>query len=85
MKDEQIIGFHRRLPPFKMRRVDWRHYPEFIQKRKIPPPTLSALPEVETVTFTHAQNMLFPLSGYIDPYMLLNERRATENTRREIN
>src|SRR6266571_6688478 len=85
MKDEQIIGFHRRLPPFKMRRVDWRTHPGFIQKREIPPPTLSALPEVETVYVAHAQNLLFPLSGYIDPYMLLNERRATENTRREIN
>src|SRR6266480_6450676 len=26
MKDEWIIGFHRRLPPIKMRRVDWRHH-----------------------------------------------------------
>lgn len=85
MKDHEIIGFHRRLPPFRVRRVDWRHYPELIQKRNILPPILSALPDIETVSFAHAQNMLFPVSGYIDPYTLLKERRTTENTRREIN
>src|SRR6266516_4609973 len=51
MKDEQIIGFHRRLPPFKMRRVDWRHHTDFIQKRQLSPPTLPALPQLAEMTF----------------------------------
>src|SRR6266567_6499190 len=85
MKDHEIIGFHRRLPPFRMRRVDWRHSPECIQKRNMPPPPLSALPDIDTLSFAHAQNMLFPVNGYIDPYTLLNERSTSENTRREIN
>src|SRR6266568_773162 len=85
MKDHEIIGFHRRLPPFKMRRVDWRSYPELMQKRNMPAPQLLALPAIEKVSFIHAQNMLFPVNGYIDPYTLLNERSTSENTRREIN
>ncbi len=85
MKDEQIIGFHRRLPPFKMRRVDWRHNPEYIQKRQIPPPQLSALPDMETRSFAHAQNMLFPVNGYIDPEMTCTGKGTIELTRREVN
>jgi type IV secretory pathway TraG/TraD family ATPase VirD4 len=85
MKDHEIIGFHRRLPPFKMRRVDWRSYPEFIQHRKIPPPILSVLPAIETVSFANAQNNFFPTIGYIDPEMTVTSNGATEITRREIN
>lgn len=46
LKDHDIIGFHRNLPPFKIRRVEWWRHPIFIQRRKIPPPTLALLPEV---------------------------------------
>jgi type IV secretory pathway TraG/TraD family ATPase VirD4 len=27
LKDHDVIGFHRRLPPFKMKRVEWWRYP----------------------------------------------------------
>jgi type IV secretion system protein VirD4 len=82
MKDEWIIGFHRRLPPFKMRRVDWRHHPEFIQKRQLPPPMLSALPPLPDMTFNTQQ---FYDDGYVDSDMILAPRRREENIRRLSN
>src|SRR6266702_4360803 len=72
MKDEHIIGFHRRLPPFRMRRVDWRHHPEFIQRRQIPPPTLSALPRLADMAFTTQQ---FFDDSYIDSDIFLAGRK----------
>jgi type IV secretory pathway TraG/TraD family ATPase VirD4 len=47
LRDEEIIGFHRRLPPFKARRLDWRCFPLLAQRKHIPPPQLSALPPLE--------------------------------------
>jgi type IV secretion system protein VirD4 len=64
MKDEQIIGFHRRLPPFKIRRVDWRHHPIFIKRRQIPPPKLSDLPPLANIPFPSHE---FHDDRYIDP------------------
>lgn len=84
MKDHDVIVYHRRLPPFKARRMDWRNYPALIKKREYKPPKLPILPEIEPISFIHAQNVLFPTNGYIDAEMLLS-RGATEITRREIN
>ncbi len=82
MKDEQIIGFHRRLPPFKMRRVDWRLHQEFIQKRQILPPTLSALPRLSDMTFNTWQ---FYDDSYVDSDMILAARKRQETIRRLSN
>jgi len=68
MKDEQIIGFHRRLPPFRMKRVDWRQHKEFIQKRQLPAPRLPALPPLANITL---QNHRIVADSYIDPDMIL--------------
>ncbi len=84
MKDHEVLAFHRRLPPFKARRVDFRCYPQFLKRRELTPPRLSALPEVAEQTFNE-QAELITHDGYIDPYLLLNERRATEITRRLMN
>jgi type IV secretory pathway TraG/TraD family ATPase VirD4 len=46
LSDTDIIGFHRRLPPFRARRMDWRHFPELAHRRAIPSPSLSILPSV---------------------------------------
>jgi type IV secretion system protein VirD4 len=46
LSDTDIIGFHRRLPPFRARRMDWRRFPELVRRRAIPPPSLSILPPV---------------------------------------
>ncbi len=43
LKDEDIIGFHRRLPPFQIVRIDWRKNDHLERKRTIPPPTLPEL------------------------------------------
>ena len=44
--EEEVIGFHRNLPPFRARRMDWRRFPRLAQKTRIPPPNLSVLPEL---------------------------------------
>lgn len=64
LHDHQIIGFHRRLPPFRGRRIDWRRFPELIQRRSIPAPTLSPLPPVEPISLYRTD---IPPSYYIDP------------------
>src|SRR5512132_2487535 len=48
MKDEDIIGFHRRLPPFMGKRMDWRRFPMLRQRHNLPPPTLPTLPPLDT-------------------------------------
>ncbi len=67
MKDEQIIGFHRRLPPFRMRRVDWRQHPGLRQKRQLPAPRLPALPAIELHPNTYHHSLA---DSYIDPDMI---------------
>lgn len=46
LSDTDIIGFHRRLPPFRARRMDWRHFPELARRRTLPPPSLSIIPPI---------------------------------------
>jgi type IV secretion system protein VirD4 len=64
LKDTQIIGFHRRLPAFRARRMDWRNFPTLTQRRSLKPPSLEALPPLKDAPWeqTHV-----PLSDYIDP------------------
>jgi type IV secretory pathway TraG/TraD family ATPase VirD4 len=69
LKDEEMIGFHRRLPPFKISRMDWRHHPTLQQRRKIPAPRLSPLPQIADLPLEISQTFRFP-NGYIDPDML---------------
>ena len=38
MRDRDIIGFHRNLPPMRLTRMDWRDHPELVKRRSIPPP-----------------------------------------------
>jgi type IV secretion system protein VirD4 len=47
LRDEQIICFHRNLPPFMAKRMDWRRFPLLVKRRAIPPPQLSALPQLD--------------------------------------
>jgi type IV secretory pathway TraG/TraD family ATPase VirD4 len=46
MKDEDIIGFHRRLPPFQGKRIDWRRFAKLTKRHGLPPPTLGTLPSL---------------------------------------
>src|SRR5437763_1270249 len=68
LRDEEIICFHRRLPPFKLNRMDWRHHPELQQRRSIPAPPLPTLPQIADLPLEIYQTFRFP-HGYIDPDM----------------
>lgn len=70
LHDHQIIGFHRRLPPFRARRMDWRRYPTLTHRRAIPPPALSKLPPVEQLILESTD---LPPSVYFDPNELEKE------------
>ena len=69
MPDEQIIGFHRQLPPFLATRMDWRQFPVLRERHAMPPPELSVLPALaETLpTMTPQSNGM--LNGFINPDM----------------
>lgn len=64
MGDEDIIGFHRQLPAFRARRMDWRDFPLLVQRKEMPPPQLPVLPKVEDVTWQTTEPSI---SQYIDP------------------
>ena len=49
LKDHEIIGFHRNLPPFKIRRIEWWRHPILTQRRSIPAPALLPLPAIATI------------------------------------
>jgi type IV secretory pathway TraG/TraD family ATPase VirD4 len=70
MQDEDILGFHRLLPPFRAKRMDWRTYPILVQRHGMPPPKLAALPHLTELLSWQANQHTEPvLSGYIDPDM----------------
>ena len=69
LRDEEIICFHRRLPPFKISRMDWRHHATLTQRKNIPAPKLSSLPQIADLPTEISQTFRFPY-GYIDPDML---------------
>jgi type IV secretory pathway TraG/TraD family ATPase VirD4 len=68
LKDEDIIGFHRLLPPFRAKRMDWRHFPDLVQRQAMPPPELAALPTLDDTFANIALQRQKPFpNGYIDP------------------
>jgi type IV secretory pathway TraG/TraD family ATPase VirD4 len=68
LKDEDIIGFHRRLPPFRAKRMDWRLFPDLVQRQVIPAPHLAALPVLDGrfADIAGQRTEHFP-NGYLDP------------------
>ncbi len=71
LSDEEMIGFHRHLPPMRLTRMDWRRHPLLHQRRNIPAPELQTLPQLEDIPLSRIQSetVLFP-HGYIDPDMV---------------
>jgi type IV secretory pathway TraG/TraD family ATPase VirD4 len=69
MPDEQIIGFHRQLPPFKAKRVDWRQFPVLKERQMITPLELSPLPELAATLPVLTSQGNGSLSGFINPDM----------------
>jgi len=57
MRDEEIIGFHRRLPPFRINRIDWRGNDLLQRKRSIPPPPVPELAPIEDIPIAIAENL----------------------------
>ena len=56
LKDEDIIGFHRRLPPFRITRCDWRRNDLLQRKRSIPPPTLPELTPIADIPIATSED-----------------------------
>jgi type IV secretory pathway TraG/TraD family ATPase VirD4 len=71
MRDDEIIGFHRNLPPFKAKRMDWRGFPLLIERCSLPPPQLSALPSLdERLPDTPARSTEQLASWRLDPSLI---------------
>ncbi len=49
MKEEEVICFHRRLPPFKINRMDFRKHPALAQGQNMPAPQLAQLPVLSDI------------------------------------
>ena len=69
IRDEDIIGFHRQLPPFMAKRMDWRHFPILKQRKGMPPPELSALPDLAEPLPALRPQSNGQLNGFINPDM----------------
>lgn len=46
LQDDEIIGFHRRLPPFQAKRIDWRQSKLLTKRRHMPVEKLPVLPQL---------------------------------------
>ncbi len=57
LPDEEIIGFHRHLPPFRMQRADWRHHTLLQHRRTMPAPSL---PKLQPIIDTAMEPALYP-------------------------
>ena len=49
LADEDIVGFHRDLPPFRAARMDWRRFPLLVDRTEMPPPPLAPLPHLSAL------------------------------------
>jgi type IV secretory pathway TraG/TraD family ATPase VirD4 len=68
MRDEDIIGFHRLLPPFRAKSMDWRHVPALSERQAMPTPQLAMLPllDEKLPILAFQQTAQFP-NGFINP------------------
>ncbi len=68
LKDEEIIGFHRNIPPFLMKRVDWRRHSILHNRRSMQAPKLPILPPLADIPeYPLESQTMQPTSQYIDP------------------
>ena len=49
MGDSEIIGFHRDIPPFRQKRMNYLNFPQLLRRSKIPPPPVHFLPSVPDI------------------------------------
>ena len=58
MRDEDILIFHREIPPFRAERMDWRDFPSLVARTKQSPPELHdlpAIPDIPSMSHPEAQ------------------------------
>ena len=49
MGDEDTIGFHRDIPPFRAKRMNYLNFPELVRRSRIDPPGVHMLPGVADI------------------------------------
>jgi hypothetical protein len=64
LRDEDIIGFHRLLPPFRAKRMDWRNYPLLRKRCTLPAPPVPNLPALSELPLKTTSDQTHEL---IDP------------------
>ncbi len=68
LKDEDIIGFHRLLPPFQAKRMDWRQSKLLTKRQRLRAPKLTPLPQLsdrsQKLTWARERKLA---DRYIDP------------------
>jgi type IV secretory pathway TraG/TraD family ATPase VirD4 len=74
--DEDVIGFHRQLPPFMAKRMDWRHFPLLRERQAMSPPELVALPELAEPLPTLRPQSNGQLHDFINPDMTIQDRQS---------
>jgi type IV secretory pathway TraG/TraD family ATPase VirD4 len=71
MRDEDILLFHRRLPPIQAERMDWRRLPLLRTRHGLPPPAVPQLPPLsDSLPALRPQQQPFT-AGFIDPDMAM--------------
>jgi type IV secretion system protein VirD4 len=75
LRDEEIICFHRRLPPFKLDRMDWRNHPFLHARRNIPAPKIVILPRLSDTPIQDSNDVALDL---IDPDMIHEDEKEEE-------
>jgi type IV secretion system protein VirD4 len=74
MQDDDIIGFHRRLYPFQIKRMDWRQHLSLRQRQGLKPPRLASLPPVSDIPdYAEAQQTDHQPTPYINPDMIMHD------------
>ena len=69
MGDSDIIGFHRDIPPFRAKRMNYLNFPELVGRSKIAPPPVSQLPEVPDIPDL-AASLSADIPEFFDPDVL---------------
>lgn len=65
--DEEIIGFHRNLPPFRARRMDWRRFGVLAERQRLAAPRLTVLPALARIPTLAWQRKEAVAAPYFDP------------------
>jgi type IV secretion system protein VirD4 len=78
LQDEEIIGFHRHIPPFRMKRLDWRYHSILHNRRSMPAPKLPILPPIADIPeHPEGSRTIYTPAAYIDPDLLYNDGATT--------